>query len=185
MANPLTSRSVLVACALVAALPQISSAGELRVAVAGGAAAVAYDPCTYPESGCSTPRATTTGPAPFVLAGYRWRVALRHPFALRFGATMSAVLVAPGTETRGSMISGAAEFGIEHGRFGVDVISGFSRVALATDQMTGAGGTMLWGVSATTRLTPEIAVFARLDGHAMMHGTAFAAFLGLGLEWTP
>ncbi len=179
------SRSVLVACALVTAIPQISSAGDLRVAVGGGAAAVAYYPCSHPDSGCSTPRTTTMGPAPLVLAGYRGRIALRNGFALRVGGTMSAVLIAPGSDTRGSVISGAGEFGIEHGPAALDVFSGFSRVQLATDQMSGAAGTMLIGGAATVRVSADLAVFARLDLNAMMHGSAASAFLGLGLEWTP
>lgn len=182
----MTSRSVLLTCVITAAMPQIASAGELRLAVGAGAAAAGYDPCSYPyQDACDTPRTTTSGPAPIVLAGYRGRVALRRGWALRFGGTMSAVLVAPAAESSGSVMTGAGEFGIERGRFAADVIAGLSRVRLTNDQMTGSGATMMMGGSISAKVSPELAVFGRIDLHAMMHGSAAAAFVGVGLEWTP
>ena len=125
------------------------------------------------------------GPAPLALVGYRERLVLRRGWALRFGGTMSAVLIAPGAETNGSVMTGAGELGIERGRFAADLIAGFSRVRLSNDQMTGTGVTMMMGGSISAKVSPELAVFGRIDLHAMMHGSAAAAFVGVGLEWTP
>lgn len=185
MAAPMTSRSVLLACAIAAAIPQTALAGELRLGVGAGAAAAGYDPCSYPGSNCDTPRTRMAGPAPLVLAGYRHRFPLRHGFALRAGGMMSAVLISPAAETSTSVVSGAGEFGVQYDRFAADVIAGLSFIRMSNDEMTGRGGTMLMGGQISAKLSPELAAFGRIDLNAMMHGTVASAFIGVGLEWTP
>lgn len=180
----MTLRSSLLLAAMLAAIPSTSSAGELRLGVGAGAAAAAYDPCSY-DGSCSTPRSTTAGPAPLLFAGYRITKPLRNTWALRFGGMLSAILVAPGFDTNASVATGWGEFGVQFDRFAVDGHAGISAVRMSYDDMHGAGGTIAIGGTASVRLSPELAVFARAEAHAMMHGTAAAAFAGVGLEWTP
>jgi len=182
----MTTRSLLLLSALTLAIPATASAGELRLGIGAGAAAAAYDPCSYPfQDECNVPRSTTAGAAPLAFAGYRHIKPLRGAWALRFGGVLSAVLVAPTANTSASVFSGAGEFGVALGRFSVDGRAGLSRVRMTTDEMSGSDMTMMFGGTATARLSRELAVFGRADAHAMMHGSAAAVFIGVGLEWTP
>ena len=169
----MTSRSLLLLSAICAALPQTASAGELRLAVGGGGGVAAYDPCSYPGDQCSDPRTSTAGAAPLVLAGYRGRIALRRGWALRIGGTMSAVLIAPAAESTASVASGAGEFGVEYGRYAVDLIGGISMVRLSNDQMTGRGGTMLMGGSATVKMRRNL-VPGKVTGAPLSSAQSFA-----------
>jgi len=183
----MTTRSLLLLSALAAAIPTTASAGEIRLGVGAGAGAAAYDPCAYPfqSAPCDVPRTTTAGAAPLVFAGYRHIKALRGEWALRFGGVLSGILVSPAANTSASVFTGAGEFGVAFGRYSIDGRAGVSRVRMTYDEMSGSGGTIMVGGTATARLSPELAVFASADAHAMMHGSAAAAFVGIGLEWTP
>jgi len=184
----MTTRSLLFLSALSIAIPTFASAeGELRLGVGAGAGAAGYDPCAYPfqSAPCDVPRTTTAGAAPLAFAGYRHIKPLRNGWALRFGGVLSGLLVAPIADTRASVFSGAGEFGVALGRYSLDGRAGLSRVRMTYDQMSGTAMTMMFGGTATARLSSELAVFGRADAHAMMHGSAAAVFVGLGLEWTP
>lgn len=180
----MTFRPFLLAAALLTSIPHVASASELRLSVGGGAVAAYSDPCGY-DGNCNDPRIQTSGAAPLILAGIRGHIPLKGNWRLRIGGTASALLIAGTDGDRGSVATGAGEFGVERGRFAADLIMGISVLRLTADDMTRSGGTFMTGGSLTARITPTIAAFGRIDLHAMMHAPIGGAFVGVGLEWTP
>jgi hypothetical protein len=159
---------------------------ELRLSVGAGAAAAYHDPCGYgAEADCMGERVRISGAAPLVLAGVRTDWKLSENWRWRLGANASALLIANGTSS--NVMTGAGEIGLERGRIAFDLIMGVSRLSVVSEEadVHANGATMMFGMALTARISPTLALFGRLDAHAMMHAPTGGVFGGAGLEWTP